>query len=374
MTAAHRSDLTPLLHPDPLVREVLETWTPRFLSAGIPIGELARTVERVDTWDDWAKEWLSTGALHDARGDDLAAAGHIDSATTAWMLACSCYHVGYHVAIRDHDLHEHGLSKMLEIHDKALPHMRPAVTKFELGAGEDRIVGLLSTPASSPAPVVLLLPGLDSTKETRHAARGAWVARGFAVVSVDGPGQGEASRWSTIRPDYNVAVSAVIDWIEQQDELDHNRIAIIGVSLGGYYAPLAAAYDSRIAAAVGNCGPYNWAECWNLIPQVTREAFIHYSGSQNQADALEIAAKMTLEGVAEKISCPLLIVHGERDPLIPWEHGKRIVDEASGPAEFVLVEGGNHGANNLPFESFPVMRDWVCDQLGMSENQEKSDV
>ena len=46
-----------------------------------------------------------------------------------------------------------------------------------------------------------------------------------------------------IRPDYNVAVSSVIDWIEQQDALDHTRIAIIGVSLGGYYAPLAAAND-----------------------------------------------------------------------------------------------------------------------------------
>lgn len=367
MTAAHRSDLVPLLHPDPLVREVLETWAPRFLASGIPIGELARTVERIDTWDDWAKEWLRTAELHDQRGDQLAADGHVDSATTAWLLACSCYHVGYHVAIRDHSLHEHGLSKMLEIHDKALPHMRPAVTKFELGDGEDRIVGLLSTPSRGPAPVVLLLPGLDSTKETRHAARGAWVARGFAVVSIDGPGQGEASRWSTIRPDYNVAVSSVIDWIEQQDALDHTRIAIIGVSLGGFYAPLAAANDPRIAATVGNCGPYDWAACWDLIPQVTREAFIHYSGASSESEALDIAAQMTLDGVAERITTPLLIVHGERDPLIPWEHGKRMVDEASGPAELVLVEGGNHGVNNLPFASFPVIRDWVCDQLGVSE-------
>ena len=62
---------------------------------------------------------------------------------------------------------------------------------------------------------------------------------------------------------------------------------------------------------------------------------------------------MTLEGVAERITTPLLIVHGERDPLIPWEHGKRMVDEASGPSELVLVEGGNHGVNNLSFASFP---------------------
>ncbi|MDW3180067.1 MAG: alpha/beta fold hydrolase [Acidimicrobiia bacterium] len=368
MTATHRSDLVPLLHPDPLVRQVLETWTPRFLSAGIPIGELARTVERVTTWDDWAKEWLATGELHDERGDHLATEGHVESATNAWQLACACYHVGYHVAIRDHALHEHGLSKMLEIHDKALPHMRPAVSKFELGSGVDRIVGLLSTPPTDdPAPVVVLLPGLDSTKETRHAARGGWVARGLAVISIDGPGQGEASRWSNIRPDYNVAVSALIDWIEQQDALDHTRIAVVGVSLGGYYAPLAAAHEPRISATVGNCGPYDWAACWDLIPQVTREAFIHYSGASSDDEAFEIAKLMTLEGVAEKIETPLMIVHGENDPLVPWEHGKRIVDEASGPSELVLIEGGNHGVNNLSFASFPVMRDWICDQLGVNE-------
>lgn len=368
----HRSDLIPLLHPDPLVRQVMETWTPRFLAAGIPIGEIARTVERVEKWDDWPTEWLAAGAIHDKRGDALAAEGYIESATEAWKLACSCYHVGYHVAVRDHELHERGLSKMLEIHDKAVPYMRPAVEKFEIGEAADRIVGLVSTPESQGEnagqfPVVLLLPGLDSTKETRHGARVGWVARGFAVISIDGPGQGEASRWSTIRPDYNVAVSAVIDWIEQQEQLDATRIAVIGISLGGYYAPRAAAFEPRISATVGNCGPYDFSQCWDRIPQVTKEAFIHYSGADSEAEGYEIAQKMTLEGIAGRITSPLLIVHGERDPLIPAEHGQRIVDEASGPAELVLTQGGNHGVNNLPFASGPAIRDWVCKQLGVPE-------
>ncbi len=362
----HRSDIAPLLHPDPLIRQVMETWTPRFLQSGIPIGELARTVERVADWDGWASEWFATADQHDRRGDRLAADDHLESAAAAWLLASRCYHVGYHVATRDDELHGLGLSKMLDTHDKALPHLRPTITKFELGDGAQRIVGLMSMPTEQPAPVVILLPGLDSTKETRHGARAAWVARGCAVLSIDGPGQGEASRWSTIRPDYDVAVSSLIDWIEQQPALDATRIAVIGVSLGGYYAPRAAAFEKRITAVVGNCGPYDWEACWDLIPQVTREAFIHYSGASTEAEALDIGRQINLEGVASKITAPILIVHGERDPLIPWEQGKRIADEASGPSEFVLVRGGNHGANNLPFESEPVVRDWVCDQLDVS--------
>ena len=77
-------------------------------------------------------------------------------------------------------------------------------------------------------------PGLDSTKETRHQSRGAWLRRGVAVLSVDGPGQGEASQWSTIRPDYEVAMRGVIDWIETRPDLDAGRIGIFGVSMGGY--------------------------------------------------------------------------------------------------------------------------------------------
>lgn len=378
-TQPHRSDLEPLLHPDPLIRQVLETWTPRFMAAGVPIGELARTVERVGTWDDWPAEWYRTATYHEERGDRLAADDRRAAATAAWLLAANCYHIGYHVAVRDHDLHDDGLTSMLAVFEKARPHLRPQVDRIEIGQGESRIVGLLSTPDSTtsasttsddpattePVPVVILLPGLDSTKETRHGAAGRWTARGVAALSVDGPGQGEASRWSTIRPDYEHAVSAVIDWIETQPGLDSQRVAVVGMSLGGYYAPRAAAFEPRLAAAVGNCGPYRWIDCWDLIPAVTREAFIYYSGAATEAEARAIAADLTLEGVASQIQAPLLIVHGERDPLIPWQHGQQIVDEAGGEAELVLVEGGNHGVNNLPFESGPVILDWVCDRLGI---------
>ncbi len=365
-TTSFSSDITPLLHDDPLVRQVMETWTPRFLNAGIPIGDIARTVSQVKTWDDWVGAWMQTGHRHEERGDRLAAIGSTSRAAGAWLLASRCYHVGYHVATRDLDLHAEGLTRMLESHDKALPHVRPAVEKISVGDGADRIVGLLSLPPSNgPVPVAIFLPGLDSTKETRHGAAGGWVADGYAVISMDGPGQGEASRWSTIRPDYEVAVSAMIDWIVEQPWANGQRIALVGGSLAGYYAPRAACFEHRLAAVVGNCGPFDWAECWDLIPQVTRDAFQHYSGAADAAEAKVLAAELTLEGIADQITTPLLVVHGDRDPLIPWEQGKRIVDEASGPAEFVLVEGGNHVVNNFPYESGPVIREWVGRQLGL---------
>lgn len=147
---------------------------------------------------------------------------------------------------------------MLSCHDRALPGLEPAVERFEVPERGEvaRIVGLLSVPKGvERPPVVIILPGLDSTKETRHGGRGGWLRRGMAVLSMDGPGQGEASLWSKIRPDYELALGAMIDWIESRPDLDGGRVAVIGSSLGGYYAARSAAFEPRVRATVASCGP-----------------------------------------------------------------------------------------------------------------------
>ena len=85
-------------------------------------------------------------------------------------------------------------------------------------------------------PVVIVLPGLDSTKETRHGGRGPLLRRELAVLSLDGPGQGESSTKLPIRYDYEVAVSAAIDALEGRDVIDTTKVGLIWASLGGYYA------------------------------------------------------------------------------------------------------------------------------------------
>ncbi|MDH3499909.1 MAG: alpha/beta hydrolase [Acidimicrobiia bacterium] len=352
-----------LTHQDAVVQEVLDVWTPRFLSGGIPIGDLTVTVARMRSWNDWAGEWMTTARRHEHRAEQLADDDHVESSTDAFVLASRCYHLAYFVSTRDPDLHERGLVKMLECHDRALPNLTPAVEKVEFAAGATKCVGLLSVPPGAEShPVVILLPGLDSTKETRHAGRARWIRRGVAVLSMDGPGQGEASRWSVVRPDYEVAVAAAIDWIATRADLDEAAVGLVGASLAGYYAPRAAAFERRVSAVVANCGPFDWAACWDGLPTVTREAFMHYSGSDDLDAAREVAAGFTLAGVADQIRSPLIVFHGELDPLIPWQQGERTAREGGG--EFVLVESGNHGLNNLPYTWLPRSIDWMCSHLG----------
>jgi dipeptidyl aminopeptidase/acylaminoacyl peptidase len=353
-------------HPDPLIQEALNVWMPRFLNGGIHYYDIQTATSRMKSWDDWGPEWTKLAQLHEALAEEAWEEGRRISSVQAFETAARYYHMAYFIYTRDPEVHNQGLRKMLECYDRIREYMAPPVEKVTIPFEDTYFVGLFSRPTTKDnPPVVIFIPGLDSTKESRHSARGNYLRRGLAVLSIDAPGQGETSLRLKIRPDYEKSVGAAIDYLQNRGDVDVDRVGINGGSLGGYYAPRAAAFEKRVKACVGNCGPFNWADVFEIIPQVTREAYIHYSGAKSSEEAYELSKAMTLEGAAKNITCPLLIVHGKQDPLIPWEQGKRIVDEAgSQDKQFVLFEEGNHGCNNIRYKAGPLVADWLTTQLG----------
>lgn len=352
-----------ITHPDPIVHEVLDIWTPRFLVGGIAFGDLVRTVGAVRSWRDWGPAWMATAAEHEGLAEEAWDDGRRLSAVQEFLAASRCYHLSYFLSVEDETLHHEGLRRMVDTHDRVLEFQEPPVEKVRIPFGDTEILGLFSRPRTEEqGPVVIVLPGLDSTKETRHAGRGAFLRRGMAVLSLDGPGQGEMSLRLPIRPDYEVAVTAAIDFLETRDDVDPTRIGVSGSSLGGYYAARAAAFEPRVRATVTNCGPYDWAECFDDLPVVTREAFRHYSGSPSMEAAKERAAALTLRDTT--IDSPLFVIQGGVDPLIPVSHGERIAGLGLGEVVFALVEGGGHSVNNLPYRVGPRANDWLARHLG----------
>jgi 2,6-dihydroxypseudooxynicotine hydrolase len=206
-------------------------------------------------------------------------------------------------------------------------------------------------------PLVLLLPGLDSTKEEFFGWEQVFLDRGLATFSFDGPGQGETGLRSSIYPDYERAVSPVLDALD-----GFERIGVAGVSLGGYYAPRAAAYEKRIRAAAGISGPFNFGDCWDSLPQPTRETIAHHTGASSVDQAREKAAELDLADGAPRIDQPLLVITGKLDRLIPWQQSERIA-KAAPNATWVLFEDGNHVCNNIPYKYRPLTADWLAEQL-----------
>jgi 2,6-dihydroxypseudooxynicotine hydrolase len=135
------------------------------------------------------------------------------------------------------------------------------------------------------------------------------------------------------------------------------------VSLGGYYASRAAAFEKRVTACIALSGPFDFLEAWDTLPELTRAAFRVRSHCATEACAKRNAATLSLRGIADRITCPLFIVAGKQDRVVPWQDGERLARETKGPVELLVIEDGGHVANNRGYRWRLQSADWMAERL-----------
>jgi dipeptidyl aminopeptidase/acylaminoacyl peptidase len=351
--------------PDERVQAAVHNWAPRFTTQGVDYNDFAETTARIERWDDWCKEWCATGNMHAHLAQQAEQQGRTLTAGQAYISAALCYHFGKFM-FQDHPQEYRAAGRQsIDSFARGLRLLDPSGERVEIPLDGATMVGTLRCPPGVDRPaLVLLLAGLDSTKEEFFYWEEVFLKRGLATLSLDGPGQGECGYETTIRPDYEAAVSALLDGLAARSDIDLRRVGAAGVSLGGYYAARALAYEPRMRAAVEICGPWNLAECWQSMNVLSRQAFQDHSGAKDAAEAQLNAAKLTLESAAPQIRKPLLVIHGKLDRLIPWEQALKIAGAAGKYAELALFDQGNHVCNNIPYIYRPLTADWLVEKLG----------
>jgi len=351
---------------DPRVETAISHWLPRFISNGVALADFQEVTAGIERWEDWCGAWCARAAVHEALGRESLAAGFNLSAGEHLARAAVYYHFAKFLFVHYVAQMRAAHRKAIECRQLALPHLRPPGERVEIPYAGRSLAGILRKPEGAVRPPVLIMvPGLDSAKEELEAYELPFLARGIATLCVDGPGQGEAEYDFPIRGDYEVPVLSMVDWIEGRGDLDARRVGLWGVSLGGYYAPRAAAYEKRIKACIGLAGPYDWSAVWDALPDLTREAFRVRSHLPTQDAARRHAATLTLKEAARRIECPLCLVTGKLDRLVPWQDAERIAAEAAGPVELLVVADGNHIANNRPYRYRTQTADWMAGALGL---------
>jgi dienelactone hydrolase len=205
------------------------------------------------------------------------------------------------------------------------------------------------------APCVVFFDGLDITKELQYL-KGVpdLVKRGISCLVMDGPGTGEAIRLrgQYLRHDYEVAGSACIDYLETRTDVDTKKIAIMANSLGGYYAPRCAAMEPRFAACVAWGAIWDYYATWKKRIDAAFNASMSVPGHHIMwvlgVDSLDAALKklepFRLDGVVQKMRCPLLITHGADDEQVPLADAHSLYNAAGSPDKqlriFTAEEGG----------------------------------
>jgi dipeptidyl aminopeptidase/acylaminoacyl peptidase len=348
---------------DARVRAAIEHWASRFIQNGVEYNDFVRTTSRIDAWEQWLREWARTADEHEEYALESERLGRGRSAGEAWLRAAVCRHFGKFVWTLDLAMAAEATHRSVAAMRRAHRHLDPDAERIEAPLDGARVVANLRRPPGPVRPpLVVLIPGLDSTKEEFFFLEEAYLARGMATLSVDGPGQGETGLALPIRADYEAGLAPLLDAIAGRDDVDHDRIGAMGVSLGGYYAPRVAAFESRIKAVVGLSGPFRFGETWEGLPPMTQQTFIVKSRATSEDEARERAMALDLTGVCERIAVPALYVTGKLDGLIPWEQTERQAKHTPG-GEFVCYPDGNHGCSNKPYRARPAIADWLREHL-----------
>jgi dienelactone hydrolase len=358
---------------------------------GAEMGEVDRVVKRlrehVGDDEQWFTEWSALAdrvrALaerHEAAGDPIGALAH-------YRRASSYYFAAERFRFPKDDRSAVAYRAMVDTFRRSTElDDRVRVEHVEIPYEDTSLPAFLALAPAAPGettPCVVFMDGFDGNKELNwFLGIEDLLHRGVSVLSIDTPGVGEAVRFRDIwlRHDYEVAGAAALDWLEARPEIDADRVGVMALSLGGYYAPRTASREPRFAACVAWGAIWDYHRIWRerieaafekQLP-VPGEHLAWSTGTATPLDALAAIEGFRLDGVVQDMACPFLLVHGEDDQQVPLDDAYRLF-EAVGSKDktlrvFTADEGGAQHCHmdNLSIAT-PEIYHWLADRLGATK-------
>src|SRR5262249_21905454 len=151
---------------DPRVEAATRNLVYRFVGQGVDHNDFVRTTSTIERWADWLDAWVETGSVHESRAREAEAGGYLRTAGEAYLRAALCYHFGKSVWLEDLARYRATTDRSAATHQRGLRLLDPTFERLEIPFDQDKIVANLRRPARvSRAPFVILVPGLDSSKE-----------------------------------------------------------------------------------------------------------------------------------------------------------------------------------------------------------------
>jgi dienelactone hydrolase len=338
----------------------LDRFTWRMLSQQVSPWEFEQIKKKVQSWDQWCEEWSKAARSHVRIGDEAAAKGRRLTAGAAYIRAALYYHWATFLFVHDQKQWHRAMEAMGECWKKAAPLVDPPMELMEIPFEGVQLPGYLRKPAGvAKPPLFIMVPGGDSTKEELFDFGEHILKRGIAFFSFDGPGQGLVSAKVKLRPDFEVPIRAVTDFVLKRAGVDEKRLAIGGISYGGIFACRAAAFDSRFKAAVSVSSWYTPANRFPGMDPLSQAGLKQYMGE----NAHQVQDSITMAGAADKLKVPLLQIYGGLDKASPPEHAYRVEKEVKGPTTTIVYDEGVHVCNNLSHIVRPLIADWLADHL-----------
>jgi 2,6-dihydroxypseudooxynicotine hydrolase len=335
------------------------------IAGHLDYSEMSRILAGIKRRADWVVRWMEASERHQALAVSARHRGSLVSAGDAFLRAALCAHWAslYGEGAEKTTAHQ----RSLELYSAGADWYEPPSVRVEIPFEGDVLPGYLRRPApGDDQPIVVMLGGADTNKEELHHWGTEFCRRGFVVLVVDGPGQGElAARYDRLLMRfgrYHQAVSTVIDWLENEvEDAAREKVGVFGNSLGGYLALDAALRDDRIGAAISN-GGFCDAASMGRWPDGVMRAFSSCLGIDDRAEiARHLDDDLDLARVPAQHSPPALVIHGGREDLADLDESRRAAQAVAGT--LLVVEDGWHTCTNRDHLISPVMADWMKSAL-----------
>ena len=321
------------------------------IAGGSDISECLMTAYRIKERDfeSWYREWRKTAEQVHKIADSCAKKGHGVSARDAYLRASGYYRSAeffLHGDTSDPRIHETSLLSR-ECFKNALPYFATPVESVEILYENTTLPGYFFAPDKSgtPRPTIIFNTGFDGTAEELyfiHVTEA--LKRGYNALTFEGPGQGSVIREQRIpfRPDWENVVTPIVDYLVSRPDVVPEKIVIEGISMGGYLAPRAVAFEHRLAACVANGGvfeadftkrPEYTQEMLEMLYQQPEEfdALMREAAEQNTSykwamehgmyvfgaktphEWLIKSTKFTMKECVDMVSCPVLVIDVENE-------------------------------------------------------------
>jgi pimeloyl-ACP methyl ester carboxylesterase len=347
---------------------------------GADIGECLSTAYRIKEGDfeSWHNEWLNTAQRVHKYADDSNTAGHKVSAREGYLRASNYYRVAEFLLMDPEDPRIQttwGNSKecFRKAADLFSPQVKvePVEIPYEQTTLPGYFYSINSTTSSSKQklPTLIAHGGFDSTLEELYITAAApAIERGYNCLTFEGPGQGGVIRKQKIpfRYDWEKVVTPVIDFLIRNcaEQCDLERLAVMGISMGGYLAARAAAFEHRIAACILNDGVYDGydaiassfpkslliaiengdSKAVNMVLGILMEYDpnirfniqhgIWTAGVNTPYELIQGSKNYTIKDIVQNIKCPTLVLEAEKDDSFPGQP-KKVYDALTSPKSYI---------------------------------------
>jgi len=337
------------------------------------IGECLKTAYRITEGDDesWYREWRATADERRKAADGFAAQGREMSAHQEYLKAANYYRTAEFFLHRNPEdprilaTWREGRESFIRAARLSRAPIVPVEIPFE-GTTLPAYRCLVDD-RKVKRPLLIIQTGFDGTAEELYYTVAVFaLARGYNCLLFEGPGQGRVIREQKIpfRPNWETVITPVVDFALGQEETDPRRIAIMGISFGGYFVPRAMAFEKRIPFCIVNGGVYDFHKTARLTPElekmldsaegsgaIDREVYERMEKSpslrwavgngmftfhaKTPSEWFRMTRAYTLEGVTDRITCTMLVVDSEDDRDMPGQ-SRMLYNALRSPRDYML--------------------------------------